>query len=798
MWIKPYEITVSNALWVTEMANPYFVLQQRKGTETKGFSSVLVSTLDILSDAKPYPWRILHQTSTSPSYCISTSQIKAEIMEDWKWIEINLVPTLDSMDNELEITDFVRCKIESLLAQNSSQYVGSIHRFDTPDFQTQCRKFRHIFCMPEEEKLVNYYSCGLWNGTLPKGGTLYLSVNYCCFYSEFLGKPRNKILIKWADIKQLEEKKGTFSESIILRANDKTYQFALFRHPSEAFRLAQQLANLALKQLMTDEVVCPYEMDPELVRKIVKHPSRRVSMLKRDLDAKHKSETYRMNFRLPAQEKLDGSTACALWTPFNKKQVWGRLYLSTNYICFESPKPNSISLIIPMRNVNAIDKIENHNGLQLSEALLVSTKLKSNFLISGIDDRDFLLQKLSELLSKLSEDMRTCSSSLGPNSPARISICSTSSGGPSNGQWNVDPIEFEIQGPLNEIFPMHKEPEIIARENVKVQLWDLYFSDCGRGISMYRTNRARELVLKGIPDKYRGELWMLYSGAINELETHQGYYQSLVEQSYGRKCTASDEIERDLHRSLPEHPAFQDKVGIDCLRRVLNAYALRNPSIGYCQAMNIVTSVLLLYAQEEEAFWLLTALCERLLPDYYNTKVVGALIDQGVLEELVKTHLPILYKKLEPFRILNMISLSWFLTIFLSVIPFESAIHIMDCFFYDGAKVMFQVALSILEYNQQALLKSNDDGEAMTVLTGFLENITNGDSSSHLIHSVAYGSPSKRSNQKITEISELLSDSYVKYGFLTTAQIEDLRFDQRMKVVQTLQQYQAAKAEKPS
>ena len=47
-----------------------------------------------------------------------------------------------------------------------------------------------------------------------------------------------------------------------------------------------------------------------------------------------------------------------MWTPFNKKYRNGRLYISQNFVCFESHVPNLVSVVIPLRNVKFVEKTE--------------------------------------------------------------------------------------------------------------------------------------------------------------------------------------------------------------------------------------------------------------------------------------------------------------------------------------------------------------------------------------------------------------------------------------------------------
>jgi len=759
MWVKPEEILLGNVLWVVECANPYFVLQKRKGRGS-GLSGLLVGTLDSVFDNKSPPYRILHQLPDSDiSYVVAVSNSWKEISEHWKWIEEHLMNTLSALDNTEEILEYVKCKIESFRANACVD--APLQQSDESGNREAVAKFQKLFNMPQEEKLANYYSCSYWKGRMPRQGWLYLSVNHLCFYSFLMGGEA-KLIIRWTDITELECGNNLlFPDSIQVSTREHNYYFSIFTSTEETFQLMQQLANMAMTQLISEE---GFEEDRTLPVTVGKKKTVRKWSLKRDLDARARSDAYRCIFNLPATEKLDGQVECTFWTPYNKQQVWGILYFSSGFLCFASRVRDLVNVVIPLSEINVVEKIDNSAGRILPKAILLSTRGKTNFLFAELEDRDFILERISDFLVRQPVFCRS-NSSCAP-SPDNV---------PSSPSVSDKPVPA-----LATLFDHPMSAEMSVKDAAKKAVWQDLFLEYGRGLCSYRTHVVHENILKGIPDDFRGEIWMMNSGAVYEMNANVGYYWNLVRESSGRENFTTDEIERDLHRSLPEHPAFQTDVGIQALRRVLTAYAFRNPNIGYCQAMNIVASVLLLYVNEEEAFWLMTAVCERLLPDYYNTKVVGALVDQGVFEELVEMFIPSLGQKVGRLGLLSLISLSWFLTIFLSVIPFHCAVNIMDCFFYDGARVIFQMALEILDRLQDTLVVCKDDAEAVTALTSFLDRIGSSDTSTSL------GSNTDR--QWSVDIVELIHASYSKFGIkITNQDISKLRLKHRLSVVQSLE-----------
>uniref|UniRef100_A0A8C3PZA8 TBC1 domain family member 9B n=1 Tax=Chrysolophus pictus TaxID=9089 RepID=A0A8C3PZA8_CHRPC len=742
--------------------------------------------------ARVAPYRILHQTQDSQVYwAVACGSSRKEITKHWEWLENNLLQTLSIFDNEEDITTFVKGKIHGIIAEeNKNQQPQSEE--DPGKFKEAELKMRKQFGMPEVEKLVNYYSCSYWKGRVPRQGWLYLTVNHLCFYSFLLGKEVT-LVIQWVDVTQLEKNATLlFPECIKVSTRDSELYFSMFLNINETFKLMEQLANIAMRQLLDNE---SFLQDKSLPKP--RKPLKNISALKRDLDARAKNECYRATFRLPKDECLDGHTDCTLWTPFNKMHIPGQMFVSNNYICFASKAEEACHLIIPLREVTIVEKADSSSVLP--SPLSISTKSKMTFFFANLKDRDFLVQRISDFLQRTPSKKPLSSDrewnvfifqevpELPSSSPLAVSPTSALNNRPVN--FCAGEVPTASQG-LLKLFRRNSE-ELLgpkgAKEKMKEESWNIHFFEYGRGMCMYRTTKTRELVQKGIPENLRGELWLLFSGAWNEMVTHPGYYADLVEKSMGKYNLATEEIERDLHRSMPEHPAFQNELGIAALRRVLTAYAFRNPTIGYCQAMNIVTSVLLLYCNEEEAFWLLVALCERMLPDYYNTRVVGALVDQGIFEELTREYLPQLSEKMQELGVISTISLSWFLTLFLSVMPFESAVVIVDCFFYEGIKFILQVSLAILDANVEKLLQCCDEGEAMTILGRYLDNVVNRQSVSPPIPHLHALLTSGDDPPLEIDIFDLIKTSYEKFSNLKADDIEQMRFKQRLKVIQSLE-----------
>ncbi|KAL3090067.1 hypothetical protein niasHS_006519 [Heterodera schachtii] len=254
-----------------------------------------------------------------------------------------------------------------------------------------------------------------------------------------------------------------------------------------------------------------------------------------------------------------------------------------------------------------------------------------------------------------------------------------------------------------------------------LQRWDAYLVNHVLQ-PMSPNPQLKMLVRCGIPNTYRARVWSSLVDFLvgsTKSETGKGYYDCLLrkaqriqEQSAAgtaEEDAALKQIDLDLVRTLPNNKQFEAEQSprVSSLKHILYAFRFHNRSVEYCQGLNRLGAIGLLYLDEPQAFWFLVACVDHLQPpNYYSPSLLGAVVDQRVLLDLVQDKMPALHSHLHKLEVdLSLFTLSWFLTIFVDVLSHNIYIKIFDVFLLEGNKVLFRFALALLKMAEHRLLE---------------------------------------------------------------------------------------------
>ncbi|RUS79385.1 hypothetical protein EGW08_012845, partial [Elysia chlorotica] len=262
----------------------------------------------------------------------------------------------------------------------------------------------------------------------------------------------------------------------------------------------------------------------------------------------------------------------------------------------------------------------------------------------------------------------------------------------------------------NELSVMIRDADDETSKKIKWENFMVGLTHSGKALT--RSPELKALIRLGVPKEFREKIW---KGCVDlhvkstRIKLGDNYYADLQLRALVNKSNpAIKQIELDLLRTLPDNRFFQiiDSDGICKLRRVLLCYSVHNPCIGYCQGINRIAAIALLFLREEDAFWCLVAIIDHLMPDdYFTATLAGAQSDQRVLKDLVAEKCPRLHAHLDLHEVdLSLFTFNWFLTVFVDGIFPELFLTIWDVFLYEGSKVLFRFGLAFLKSAEEEIL----------------------------------------------------------------------------------------------
>uniref|UniRef100_A0A3P9K778 USP6 N-terminal-like protein n=1 Tax=Oryzias latipes TaxID=8090 RepID=A0A3P9K778_ORYLA len=217
-------------------------------------------------------------------------------------------------------------------------------------------------------------------------------------------------------------------------------------------------------------------------------------------------------------------------------------------------------------------------------------------------------------------------------------------------------------------------------------------------------------VYKGIPLQLRGRAWVLMLDVERTKRENEGKYEKMKEQArlFSQEIK---QIDLDINRTFRNHIMFMDRFGVkqQSLFHILSAYSVYNTEVSYCQGMSQIAALLLMFMNEEDAFWALS----QLLTDHKHA-MHGFFVPgfpklhrfQAHHDQILSKLLPKLKKHLDREHMsAGIYSTKWFLQCFIDRTPFPLTLRLWDIFILEGDRLLTAMAYTILKTHKQLLLK---------------------------------------------------------------------------------------------
>ncbi|MCI4381684.1 hypothetical protein PGIGA_G00254790 [Pangasianodon gigas] len=246
----------------------------------------------------------------------------------------------------------------------------------------------------------------------------------------------------------------------------------------------------------------------------------------------------------------------------------------------------------------------------------------------------------------------------------------------------------------------HQEVERVEKWLKMVKNWNRY----------HNSEKMMKRVYKGIPLQLRGQAWALLLELEKVKQQNEGKYEKMKEQAKNFS-TEIKQIDLDVNRTFRNHIMFMDRFGVkqQALFHVLAAYSVYNTEVSYCQGMSQIAAILLMYLNEEDAFWALSQLLTNqkhamhgfFIPGFPKLQRFQAHHDQ-ILAKL----LPKLKKHLDKEQMTTGIyTTKWFLQCFIDRTPFTLTLRLWDIYILEGEKILPAMAYTALRIHKKRLLK---------------------------------------------------------------------------------------------